>query len=573
MSTNIGLTKSKLGQSSIKTTVSRSMAGAQRSTGASSAMSTNKSIFATNFGIYARRSSTGVGNHFNYRLYNDGKTADLRYSLNGSRTSVFNNITEDEDNSNKGLGIAIGTMAGLGFLGALFGGLKEAGIIGKKEVVTDGTVESDSVSDSDPDFKGDTSALSAMSSANDSTTLRAAIDTAAKKRTEMQNNLTELNNNLDKLKSESVLADNEIKDLKPKIEDQKRKVAEKQEDFDKKKEASDAAQKQSDSLLRQAREHEKAVGEAATNYTNASVALANAEAKLASTPKTITKIGSNGELIEIHNTDYDLAKQAVEEAKRAVDEAKQKLDDARTNHENAVKHYEDAIDRYKKAAKGVKKKKKNLNYAKKTLEKEQENLNKLTQQQTDANNKIKAYNNALKEKERLEADIKKYDNEIIEQRARLSEMEKAEKTEYDKIHRQVEELSQKLETDNNEINTSDGLNFREKRQMRRNERNSERYAELAAKQKELEMRQNYTSLSDMSPEYTGVLSLTEFRKAEFGGETLYMIGGRPVTEQEYNTEIEKAKSEDLLALAPKINDPFAAIKSHEPSKVRINNIS
>ena len=71
----------------------------------------------------------------------------------------------------------------------------------------------------------------------------------------------------------------------------------------------------------------------------------------------------------------------------------------------------------------------------------------------------------------------------------------------------------------------------------------------------------------MSPEYTGVLSLTEFRKAEFGGETLYMIGGRPVTEQEYNTEIEKAKAEAEELLAPKINDPFAAIKSHEPPKL------
>ena len=38
-----------------------------------------------------------------------------------------------------------------------------------------------------------------------------------------------------------------------------------------------------------------------------------------------------------------------------------------------------------------------------------------------------------------------------------------------------------------------------------------------------------------------------------------------VTEQEYNTEIENAKFEEQLA--PKINDPFAAIKSHEPPKL------
>ena len=126
MSTNIGLTKSKLGQSSIKTTVSRSIAGAQRSTGASSAMSRTGSLF----GIYAQRTSKGSGRHFSYLGYNDEQTWALRHSLNDSRTPVFNNITEGyphyhEDNSNKGLGIAMGIMAGLGFLGAVSKGITE----------------------------------------------------------------------------------------------------------------------------------------------------------------------------------------------------------------------------------------------------------------------------------------------------------------------------------------------------------------------------------------------------------------------------------------------------------------
>ena len=572
MSTNIGLTKSKLGQSSIKTTVSRSMAGAQRSTGASSAMSTNKSIFATNFGIYARRSSTGVGNHFNYRLYNDGKTADLRYSLNGSRTSVFNNITEGyphyhEDNSNKGFGIAMGTMAGLGFLGALFGGLKEAGIIGKKEVVTDGKVESDSVSDSDPDFKGDTSALSAMSSANDSTTLRAAIDTAANKLTEMKNNLNQLESQLPILEEAAEKATENLKILAPKVKKAQEDVTTQEDVVDSKQTALDAAQKDRDAKLEIAKKMETAVGEAATNYTTASQDLVNAEAKLASTPQEITETESDGQTITKPNPAYKQALEAVNQTKKKKEQAKQKLDKAKEQHASAVENYQKSITAYEEAAETVQTAKQALDNAKAGLETAQKELNNLKEQEKKANGDVAKYKTALDKQKDLESDIKKYEQEIRSQNDRLTKMEQEEAKELKSLGDQMNKLAGKISERNSEIDTTDGLNVREKMKMRRNERNSERYAELAEKQKELEMRQNYTSLSDMSPEYTGVLSLTEFRKAEFGGETLYMIGGRPVTEQEYNTEIEKAKSEDLLALAPKINDPFAAIKSQEPPKL------
>ena len=563
MSTNIGLTKSKLGQSSIKTTVSRSMAGAQRSTGASSAMSRTGSLF----GIYAQRTSKGSGRHFSYLGYNDEQTWALRHSLNDSRTPVFNNITEGyphyhEDNSNKGLGIAMGTMAGLGFLGALFGGLKEAGIIGKKEVVTDGKVESDSVSDNNPDFKGDTSALSAMSSANDSTTLRAAIDTATKKLTEMEDNLIQLGNELPILEDAAEKATEDLKTLAPKVKKAQEDVTTKEDVVDSKQTALDAAQKDRDAKLEIAKKMETAVGEAATNYTKASEALVNAEATLASTPETI--IGPDG--TEIPNEPaYSNAKQAVEIAEQQKEEAQTKLDEAKANHEKAVENYEKSITAYEEAVEAVKKAKQELDTAKTDLENAQEYLNNLKEQEKKANGDVAKYETALDNQKDLESDIKKYIQEIRSQNDRLTKMEQEEAKELKSLGDQMNKLAGKISERNSEIVTTDGLNVREKMKMRRNERNSERYAELAEKQKELEMRQNYTSLSDMPPEYTGVLSLTEFRKAEFGGETLYMIGGRPVTEQEYNTEIENAKFEEQLA--PKINDPFAAIKSHEPPKL------
>ena len=99
-------------------------------------------------------------------------------------------------------------------------------------------------------------------------------------------------------------------------------------------------------------------------------------------------------------------------------------------------------------------------------------------------------------------------------------------------------LTGKISERNTEIDASDGLNVREKIKLNRNERNSEKYARLSERQQELEMRQNYTKLYEMLPEHTSSDGTT-FRKAEFGGEMLYMIGAKKVTEQEYNAKLQE----------------------------------
>ena len=123
--------------SSTRTNIARSMSTATRSSSASSAMSRTGSLF----GIYAQRSTTGLGLHNNYLKYNSSATSALRHSLNDNRTPLFNNIGfmpmphHHEDNSNKFMGIMMGVGMGIGLLNTIMKGIADL----KAADGTDGT--------------------------------------------------------------------------------------------------------------------------------------------------------------------------------------------------------------------------------------------------------------------------------------------------------------------------------------------------------------------------------------------------------------------------------------------------
>lgn len=128
MSYNAGIVKPKItSNSSIKTRVAGSISTATRSSGASAAMSRNGSLF----GIYAQRSTTGLGLHNNYLKYNSSATSALRQSLNANRTPVFNNIGfvpmphRHDDSSNKFLNIMMGVTMGVGILKTILDGISD----------------------------------------------------------------------------------------------------------------------------------------------------------------------------------------------------------------------------------------------------------------------------------------------------------------------------------------------------------------------------------------------------------------------------------------------------------------
>ena len=545
-----GLVKSKLGTtSSIRTTASSSIAGAKRSNGASSAMSRTGTIFSgTGYGVYAQRSTTSLGLHNNYNLYYSAQTSALRHQLNDNRTPLFNNIYapqthQHEDKSNKFMGIMMGIGMGASLLGTILKGISDlkaadgsstvdttqtSGTGGKAKVKGDDTVSS----------KGDDNALSGMKNANDSTSLRAAIETAQGKRGEIQSNLSTLENELPGLKEASEKATKQLETLEPQVKQKEEEVKTKEKIADDKVKALNDATRDKDAKLDTARKMETAVGEAATNCTKASEALVNAEATLASTPPEITETGPDGTTITKTNPDYQPAQEAVNQAKKAKEQAEQELDKAKTRKEQAVENYRTSITAYEKAADAVQTAKEVLETAKAEFETAQKDLNELKKEESKANDAVTKYKDALEQKEDLKSDLEKYDSEIQKQQERLTKIEAEEAKEIKSLGEQMNSLAGKISERNTEIDASDGLNVREKMKMNRNERNSEKYARLSERQQELEMRQNYTKLYEMLPEHTSSDGTT-FRKAEFGGEMLYMIGAKKVTEQEYNAKLQE----------------------------------
>ena len=293
----------------------------------------------------------------------------------------------------------------------------------------------------------------------------------------------------------------------------------------------EGAEKDKTSKLNVVKDMENAVGQAATNYTQASEALVAAKAKLASTPKTI--MGPDGTPIE--NPAYQEALNAVKNAEAQKTEAQKALDEARKNHESAVNNYEKSVKAYEDAAQQLQTAKEELEKANAELDKAQEELNALKKQQSDAQAQVKKYEDALEQQKDLEEGIADYKKEIAEQNKRLQGLVKKEAKELEETVTKMNGLADKISDRNEDINSSDGLSFREKNKLRRNERNSDEYARLTEKRNELELKQNYTKLASM-PAYTAADG-SQLRKAEFGGETLYMIGSRPVTQQEFDAKM------------------------------------
>ena len=162
--------------SSTRTNIARSMSTATRSSSASSAMSRTGSLF----GIYAQRSTTGLGLHNNYLKYNSSATSALRHSLNDNRTPLFNNIGfmpmphHHEDNSNKFMGIMMGVGMGIGLLNTIMKGIADL----KAADGTDGTTPKKTAGDNnDTGTKGIDGGSSKVDNLGDLQAQEKGIDT------------------------------------------------------------------------------------------------------------------------------------------------------------------------------------------------------------------------------------------------------------------------------------------------------------------------------------------------------------------------------------------------------------
>lgn len=521
---------STLGSASFKATTANKLASSTRS--------------GQSYGIMAQRSAVGTGAIFNVKRYNSASISAQRHALNDNRTIIRNNnvigtpIAPHNCSGNNAMNKYAAALAITGMLTKTLGSLTSIkGSSGDSAISKLNNMQKTN-GGSAMESK-DLPALSAMSDAKDSTSLRAAIETAEADKASMQSELAQLESQLPSMKETSEAATKQLKELEPKVDAKEKEVKQKENIVSDKETALSAAEKDKASKLEVAKNMEAAVGEAATNYTKASEALVNAESTLASTPKT--KIGPNG--VEVPNEPaYSNAQKAVETARKQKQEAQTKLDEAKANHEKAVGNYEKSITAYEKAAKDVQTAKDELKTANDELEKSQKELNELKKQESDANGKVKAYKEALDKQKDLTKNIEKYGDNIKSQKTRLAELEKKESEELRNTNEQMNSLSNKIDARNGKIDTKDGLSFMEKRRLAKNEKNSAKYESLTNTRNELQERVNYTKLSKMAPTYT--FNGTTFRQAEFGGDTLYMVGAKKVSAEEYQALVKAALDED-----------------------------
>ena len=178
------------------------------------------------------------------------------------------------------------------------------------------------------------SSISDMKGADNSTDLRSAIESAKEKQMELSQQRAQIHGSLDSLKAEAEKAETAIKDLNTKIDSKKKDVSEKENDVNQKESNLRSTEKDKDSKLQTLKNMEAAVGQAATDYTNACEALTSAEATLASTPEYIT----NPDGTKVKNPAYDTAKKAVETAEQNKAKAKEALDKAKADKEKAVEN-------------------------------------------------------------------------------------------------------------------------------------------------------------------------------------------------------------------------------------------
>ncbi len=548
----IGLTKLNMPKTSM--TMKKSAATSLSKT------TSNSGIF---HGVFAQRSLTGSGLHLNNKAFNSASISATRHALNDNRTIVNNNIGAMPHYHN----------AGNNTFNNIAAGLMAANVLTQlvaQGIDTFGGAKSTNASKT-PSFDYSTTntetsaSISGMKEAKDSSTLRGAIETAEADKTQMQQDLTNLQTTIPALKQDADTATKQLEKLNTQVKEKEKAVSDNKDNVSQAKQSLESTKTNKESKLSTLESMKQAAGEAAQkhsdavqNRVSAEGKLASAEATLASTPKTIP--GPDGTQIE--NPAYQTAKNAVDQAKRDLETAKQQEADAKTawdsaknDQDAAQKNYDSAIKDFEKAEGQYKTAEEKLQKAEADLAQSEKKLKQLKDEQKTANDTVKKYEDAVKSEKELNSKIKDIDSEIKSQQKRLEKMEKKEASELQDVANKMNKLSDKIDKRNEEIDASDGLNRSESHKLKKNDKNSNEYSKLTERKAELQRNVNYTKLYRNPGETIGGKT---FRTGSYDGETLYMIGSKKVTKEEYEAEKQKLQKE-YVDYVPNgntsINDP------------------
>lgn len=527
---------STLGSASFKATTANKLASSTRS--------------GQSYGIMAQRSAVGTGAIFNVKRYNSASISAQRHALNDNRTVVKNNniigtpVAPHTCSGNNGMNKYAAALAVTGMLTKTLGSLTSIkGSSGDTSISRFNNTQK--TSGSGDSVSTDQSALSAMKGAKDSTSLRAAIETAQNSRTALNEQKMQLDSSIGELKQNADTAKSDMDCMKQEVKDQTDVVNGLQKDL---KEATNQLNPSKEAL----ESAKKNLGEAGDGVRTAIQGEQTAETNLASAKQNFASMAPNDPGYAAAQAAVTKAEAQVQTAEAKVTQAKQELDKAQNERALAEEQYtkadqaqQKAMDNYNKLEAQVDKLEKTVQEKETELKKQQETLNQLQEKLDSAQGAITKYEDALDKQKALDKDIKKYDSEIKEQQERLAKLEKEEQKELTKTGNDVTNILGKIGSRNNTIDNDNGKTlFKENRAIKKNEKDSAKLNGLQAKQAELQRKVGYTELYKDTSNAQSIGGKT-FRTGSYNGETLYMIGAKPVTQEEFEKAKKAAEQSNL----------------------------
>lgn len=467
-------------------------------------------------GIFAQRSLTGSGIHLNNMLFNSSSISATRHGLNDNRVALFNNIGDvshthhsNDNNDNKlkfAMLLAMLAKQAVGQTKEAVDTVKAAKAESKKDVNVN----------NDPAVQAQASptpgSITAMKGAKDSSTLRDAIGIAKGEKSKMEADLKALEAKLPSMKEASEAATKQLEELKPKVAEAKkaRDTAEtNKEEAESNKNASEKSLKNAEERLQGAKDGLLA---AKNNLVSAKQSLGTAKANLSAAaanidPKTNAPV----------EPAYSEAKQAVTKAEAEVNKAQAKLEEASNEYKAADENDKKAQADFNKAVEQLANNEQALAEMTAKFEKLDGEYKKLEGQQAEAQKKVDEYNEALKNQADWKSAIAQFEAEIPAQEKRLTELETKEEKGYDAATNTINKLAAKGDVSN--LKGKDKEKYNSAMNLRRNV--------------------SYKELLKTTPETIGGKN---FRTGKYNGETLYMIGTKPVDEQTFKLEKQLAEA-------------------------------
>ena len=386
-------------------------------------------------------------------------------------------------------------------------------------------------------------AITSMQSATTASDLRAAINNAETLASTLTSDIQNIEAELPGLKQAAEEAQTKINDLNNQITDQYTSIKEQEGNVNTAKNSVKSCQ---DSLASKQNALTKADADyssACTNYTNARIATVQAQAAvnsaqdiLSSTPKEIT----NAEGITIPNPAYNTAEQAYKNALTELANAQNDEDKAKIAKEEKYGQLTDlktAVDEaqtaYDKAADQLVNAEEKLATEQEKLKTMQNELKELEAQRAEEQKSVDAYENIQKELKDKKAELSAIKAEIPAQKTRLAELEKAEEAKVDSLKGQIDGYEDQINDRTSQITYSDGLNSKERKLERQNEKDEKTMSGL---------RSQLTSALDLFNDSKNAA----IKDAKTNGETTYQ-GVRLTYENGTFTYNGKTFTEDEIA--------------------------